>query len=1065
MSAACPLFPHVVIRASAGTGKTFQLTNRYLSLINAGALPEQILAVTFTRKAAGEILDRLLIRLAEATTSPDKLAELQRHITGSALDRGRCVELLKTLLRHLHRLQVSTLDSFFVQIAGVLALELGLPVGWQIVEELDDQRLRAEAMRVLLAEDALAEVVNLMRLLSKGEASRSVMALLASVATDLYDLSQQTAAPAWQALPRQQPLSQAALDEAIHQIAAFGFSDGRFTRARDADMAAASCADWTTFVSKGLAGRIVVGADTYYRKPIGSAVLDAYQPLIHHAQAVLLKQIADQNEATRRVLDRFGQAYQRLKLRHRALRFEDITHVLARTLTSAVLDHLRYRLDTPIAHLLLDEFQDTSLTQWSAIRPFAERVTAQVDHSFFCVGDVKQAIYGWRGGVAELVDTVVGQLPNVTEEQLNCSYRSSQIVIDTVNTVFGTLGENSVLSPYSAVASAWSRRFETHTTVHSDLPGHCRLVTAPAANEDEEQALVTLRWAATEVARLHREHPGQTIGILVRRNQAVARLIYTLRHTHGIAASEEGGNPLTDSVAVQLILSLLRLTDHPEDTVARFHVAHSPLGRLVGFEHYDDDTVAHRISLDVRQRLMAMGYGRTTYGWVNALAAYCDQHELNRLCQLVELAYSYEPQVTERTTDFVAYVYAKKVEDPTAAPVRVMTMHQAKGLEFDIVVLPELDMNLEGLTPPVVVGRTGPTQPIEAVCRYVSKELQPLLPAQFQEMFAAHTTQVVNESLCLLYAAMTRAVHALSMIIAPSRPHEKTISKTFAGIVRTALYGGAKVDPEAVLYEHGMPDWQQKQTRQTATDIPEMSVMGCGEPEVLTIQLRAPVARRTRGLERLRPSYVAEGSNVRLADRVRPGASQAMARGALLHAWLEHVEWLDDGEPEEGMLRRVAHNFASIRLDIEAEIQAFRSMLALPQTRTVLSRRGYGDRAQLGFSDTCCADVQHQHVTLRVFRERPFAVRENDAVVYGIIDRLVLFYRGDKVLAADLLDFKSDALLARDAAAIDEAVARYQPQLTIYRRAITQQFILDVDHIATRLLFLQVGEVRRVEIL
>ncbi len=123
-------------------------------------------------------------------------------------------------------------------------------------------------------------------------------------------------------------------------------------------------------------------------------------------------------------------------------------------------------------------------------------------------------IYGWRGGVAELVDTVVGQLPNVAEEQLNCSYRSSQIVIDTVNTVFGMLAANPVLSPYPAVVSAWSRRFETHTTVHSDLPGHCRLVTAPAANEDEEQALVTLRWAAAEVAGLHREHPDRTIGIL-----------------------------------------------------------------------------------------------------------------------------------------------------------------------------------------------------------------------------------------------------------------------------------------------------------------------------------------------------------------------------------------------------------------------------------------------------------------------------------------------------------------------------------------------------------------------
>ncbi len=440
-------------------------------------------------------------------------------------------------------------------------------------------------------------------------------------------------------------------------------------------MVAASCEDWPTFVSKGLAGRIVAGEDTYYRKSLGSAVLDAYQPFIHHARAVLLEQIVEQNEATRRVLDRFGQAYQRLKLRHRALRFEDITHVLAHTLTSASLDHLRYRLDTPIAHLLLDEFQDTSLTQWSAIRPFAERVTAQVGHSFFCVGDVKQAIYGWRGGVAELVDTVVGQ------------------------------------------------------------------------------------------------------------------------------------------------------------------------------------------------------------------------------------------------------------------------------------------------------------------------------------------------------------------------------------------------------YEHGMPDWQQKHTWPTHTDLPEMPANGSGEPEVLAIQLRAPLARRTRGLERVSPSQAVERPGVRLADRMRPGASQTMARGALLHAWLEHIEWLDDGEPEEGMLRRVAHNFATVELGIEAEIQAFRSMLAFPQTRTVLSCRGYGDLVQLGFSDTGCADVQHQNVALRVLRERPFVVRENDAVVYGIIDRLVLFCRGDKVLAADLLDVKSDAFSVRDAAEIDEAVVRYQPQLTMYHRAITQQFALDVDRIATRLLFVQIGEVRRVEVL
>jgi ATP-dependent exoDNAse (exonuclease V) beta subunit len=1053
--------PHVVIRASAGTGKTFQLTHRYLSLINAGVSPAQILAVTFTRKAAGEILDRLLGGLAEAAHSAPTLQALQQHMTGPTLDRGRCVELLKALLRDLHQLQISTLDRFFVQIARTMPLELGLPMDWQIVEELDDQRLRTEAMQALLAEEGLAELVNVLRLLSKGEAPRSVVALLDTVATDLYTLAQQTKAQAWHALPRPAPLSHAAVDAVIQQLATLNFSDARFTKARDGDIAAARREDWATLVSKGLAGRMTLGEDTYYNKPIESAVLDAYHPLLHHAHAMLIGDIADQTEATRRVFDGFYQAYQHLKLRHRAFRFEDITQVLASTLTSTTLDDIDYRLHAPLAHLLLDEFQDTSLTQWNAIRPFADRVTTQEGHSFFCVGDGKQAIYGWRGGLAELMDAVVAHVPKVTAGQLDCSYRSSQIVIDTVNTVFGTLEANPALSSYHAVVTSWHQRFTRHTTARTDLLGHCRVVTAPAAHEEETQAVVTLQRAATEIARLHREHPDQTMGILVRRNRSVAPLIALLRHGHGIAASEEGGNPLTDSVAVQLILSLLHLSDHPGDTVARFHVAHSPLGPMVGLEHYDDHAEACRVALDLRQRLMTLGYGQTIDGWVQALAPCCDQRELHRLLQLVELAYGYEPQATERPTDFVAYVGAKKVEDPSAAAVRVMTIHQAKGLQFAIVVLPELDVLLEGPAPPVVVGRAAPTQPIEAVCRYVRKDLRPLLPPQFQAMFEAHTTQVVNESLCLLYVAMTRAMQALHMILAPSRPHEKTVPKTLAGIVRAALCGEAMAAPDTVLYEHGMPDWQPPHA---ATTSAESAPREAEAPEALSIQLRAPGTRRARGLERVRPSHAAAGPLVRVADLLRPGASQARARGGLLHAWFEHIEWLDDGEPDPTLLRQVAQPFRAAGLDIEAELHAFRRLLTVPQTRRMLSRDGYSNPAALGFSAACCAALQHPNVALQVLRERPFAIREEEAIVQGMIDRLVLFCQGKRVIAADILDFKSEVIAISDTADIDGAVARYQSQLALYQRAMARHYVLDADRIITRLFFVQCGIVQSVTV-
>jgi hypothetical protein len=320
MAMLSPALPHVVIRASAGTGKTLQLLQRYLSLLNAGASPAQILAVTFTRKAAGEILDRLLVGLAEAVHSATALQALQQQVTGPALDRDRCLTLLKTLLRDLHRLQISTLDSFFVQVARGFALELGLPVDWQIVEGQDDQRLRAHAMQAFLADDALDDLVRVLRLLSKGEAPRAVVGSLTDLATDLATLAQQTAAEAWDVLPRLEPLSPAAVEDVLQQLSTFTFADTRFTKARDGDVAAARREAWADLVTKGLAGHIITEECTYHKKSIEPAVCDAYQPLLGHAQAVLLEEIAEQTAATRRVLDRFQQAAHRpafAELEHR----------------------------------------------------------------------------------------------------------------------------------------------------------------------------------------------------------------------------------------------------------------------------------------------------------------------------------------------------------------------------------------------------------------------------------------------------------------------------------------------------------------------------------------------------------------------------------------------------------------------------------------------------------------------------------------------------------------------------------------------------------------------------
>ena len=112
--------PHLRILASAGSGKTYRLSTRYIELLKADVDPGTILATTFTRAAAGEIRDRVIDRLAEAALVEEKAAELK-------LSTARAAELLAKAIASLHRLRIQTLDSFFTGFVRGFATEFDLP--------------------------------------------------------------------------------------------------------------------------------------------------------------------------------------------------------------------------------------------------------------------------------------------------------------------------------------------------------------------------------------------------------------------------------------------------------------------------------------------------------------------------------------------------------------------------------------------------------------------------------------------------------------------------------------------------------------------------------------------------------------------------------------------------------------------------------------------------------------------------------------------------------------------------------------------------------------------------
>ena len=711
-----------------------------------------------------------------------------------------------------------------------------------------------------------------------------------------------------------------------------------------------------------------------------------------------------------------------------------------------------YRLDGRIEHLLLDEFQDTAPVQWRVLQPLAEHVTRGSGRaSFFCVGDAKQAIYGWRGGVAELFEAVQSQLPGLQQQQLNTSYRSAPPIIDTVNQVFQSLDKHSNLDRAAPAVLAWKRHFPHHSTERNELPGLVVLETT-AANRGRSAA-DSMDFAADQVSAIARRSPSHSIGILVRTNQTVGRLIAALKK-RGTAASEEGGNPLTDSRPVQLVLSLIRLADHPADGVSRFHLAQSPLGAAFGLDGHTDPA-SFRLARNIRRQLGEDGYGAAVASWAGLLREHCSFPERARLEQLVELAYSYQPRATLRCRDFIRFVERQRVADPASTGVRVMTVHQAKGLEFDIVVLPELDVPLTAQPDPFVAGRSDPAGGVESLCRYVNQHIQQLLPPRFQEMFETATQRAVTESLCVFYVAMTRAVHELRMLINPSAPSEKVLPRTVAGLLRAALSDGQPVAAHQTLYEHGDREWYTRLGRGVEPP-PVLAERITERPRPLFLPLNRG---RRRGLQRTAPSTSEGGSHVRLRQVMRVDSKPALLRGSVMHAWCEAIEWLEDGPPEAGVLRQAAQ--AALReanlptADVDSWLLEFYELLQQPEIDRVFRRSTYVDPHASGATGGSRASVRR----VEADRELPFAIRRDDELVSGRIDRLVRIYDGSCLAAAEILDFKSDAIGRDDEAALTERLEFYRPQLAAYRQAVADLLRLAPQDIGARLVFLQPGRV------
>ncbi|HVJ69539.1 MAG TPA: UvrD-helicase domain-containing protein [Caulifigura sp.] len=1041
--------PRLLIRASAGTGKTFQLSNRYLSLLRQ-APADRILAVTFTRKAAGEILERILTRLAAAVLDDSKRCDLAKFLGGKELTPAECRSLLSTTVRQLHRVKVATLDSFFARLATSMPLELGLAPDWSIADDHVGRGLMQQAIDQMLREGTEATTRRLVNMLAKGEIPRGITRLMTDTIQSHFDVFRMTQPEAWRRIEPGYPLASDEFEALLVELEELDLSGCEGIRAaHEKDIVKCRGGDWDDFLLKGPASKLRIGETKFNRKQLPPHVIDVYKRLIKHATAIVLKRWAQQIEATHELLSDFDRARRKLLVDSHVLRFDDIALALADRMSAVDARAVVHRLDGDIDHLLLDEFQDTSLIQWDVLRPFVDALEQRRDASFFCVGDVKQAIYGWRGGVAALFDKVEHDVRGVQSGMLNQSRRSAPEIMTAVNQVFQNLTQHPSLDAAADAVTDWQNAFPAHSTARENISGYVRLETAamrPSGGRPIDARLDgCVGRAADIVAELHSKRPDLSVGVLTRKNDVVGLLIHELA-VRGIQASEEGGVRLTTSAAVQLVQSLLRFADHPGHSIARFHVAHSPLGPLFGIRPEMSPPEAHAASLAVRSELAIHGYEAAVERWSLALRPQCSPRDWSRLRRLCVLAASYEVVAGLRPSAFADRIEEERVEDPTASAVRVMTIHKSKGLEFDVVVLPDLEETLYD-TPKVCLGSPAPAERPETVLIDANELRRELLPPELARAFEQQRRTDIQESLCCLYVAMTRAVYALHMVIAPQAPTKDggtTFRKSAAGLLRATLGGRPDLPPSTFLSEYGHANWFDHVPRPPEpTD--EAGPRRSSDP----ITLNQHTGGRTRGRQAASPSQAKSTRGVKAAHLLSIDAAVGMDRGTLWHLWCQQVKWLNEALPDRTHLLAIGRPHCRDAARLEVELDTFLSTLRDPEIRALFTPTAVlASRPDLGGD-----------LTVQCLIESRFSRIEEGRCESGAIDRLILYRRGRDVVGADVIDFKTDLT-----GAASPLRTTYCDQLRQYAAAVATTYGLDRTTIRLQLAWLTTSGVETIAV-
>ncbi len=804
-----------IYKASAGSGKTFTLAVNFIRLlIEQPDNYRHILAVTFTNKATAEMKQRILSKLyGIAHSLPDSQSyflEVQKA-TGKPEDfiRQRANQALSMLIHDYSHFRVETIDSFFQSVLRGLARELNLGAGMTI--ELETKRIISEGVDLLLRELAVNDpsltwivkyieeeidegknwnITNSLKEFAKNIHNESYQQQADKLRVQLQDstiLSNLHGRLRKEIKEAREGLINKA-EEFFQIIAPHGYTQSDFyqgakglynyynqLRNGNHEVNANSyiiessrdSKKWCSGSTKDKAG-ITSLANSTLMQHLSDTIKLHSQVACTINTCTLIQQHLYQLQLINIIHDRI------LRLNREENRFllADTCRMLSQMQTgdsSFVFEKLGYYIN----HIMIDEFQDTSRMQWNNFLHIL-REGLSGGHESMLVGDVKQAIYRWRGSDWRILNGEVNRelshyTPNETHK-LSMNRRSMSEIVTFNNNLFKECNKKlaALLGPDHAqpLLNAYS---DVEQEYKEEKEGYVRIVDVMTEeNEDanENMCAEVLRTIEELLAAGIKE---KEIALLLRNNKEIQRIVnYLAIHAPSIHIFSSDAYRLDASTTVNMIVDTLRWIADPEQCVSllqvgmRYHqlilkdglspadiVAMRP-------QHYalPEDLITQQSTL---QQTPLYELAEKLY---SILQLHCIEGEDSYLMAFYDSLAQYCTTTTGDIKEFIAYwedqLRHKSIPAGGADGIQAMTIHKSKGLEFHTVILPFCQWELNKHKENTILWITHEDSDYTKLATNPIAYNKLMKDSEFADEYHEEYMQQVVDNYNLLYVACTR---------------------------------------------------------------------------------------------------------------------------------------------------------------------------------------------------------------------------------------------------------------------------------------------------------------------